>query len=392
MTKSNNTGQGLSTRLINTGRDPSRQNGAVNPPTHRASTIVLETAEELYSAPRTYGIRGGQVHDELKAALCALEKAKHCILTESGLLACTLPIFTFVGAGDHLLVPDNSYGPTRRYCDRSLQRTGGSVTYYDSDIGAGIADLIQDNTKLLIIETPGSLTFEVPDTKALIAVAQARGVKTVLDNCWGSGVYLNPLEMGVDMSVLATTKYAAGHSDSLSGAILTKDRAIATALENASSDLGLCLSPEDASIVLRGLRTMAVRLKRHEASGLEIAKWLSQHPNVDRVLHPGLPDDRYHALWQRDFTGSAGLFSFVLKSGDIKTANAFLNALSLFGLGFSYGGYESLAIVCDPQMQRTVKETDFAGPVIRLAIGLEDPEDLIADLENGFAAIRSSST
>ena len=239
--------------MIHSGRTPSKQMGAVNPPIHRASTIILEHAEDLYKdGVRTYGLGGMQVHDELKNALCALEDADHCLLVESGLLACTLPIFALVGSGEHVLLPDNIYSPTRRYCNRSLKRAGGAVTYYDPSIGEGIADLIQDNTRLIMIESPGSLTFELPDIRAIVSAAKARGVATALDNCWGSGVYLRPLDLGVDISILATTKYAGGHSDTLSGAILLNDANLTKKLQEAAADLGLCTSPEDASIVLRG--------------------------------------------------------------------------------------------------------------------------------------------
>lgn len=386
---SSNKTVGLSTRMIHSGRNPSNQLGAVNPPIHRASTIVLNRAEDLYKdGVRTYGIGGMQVHDELKNALCALEDANHCLITESGLLACTLPIFALVGAGEHILLPDNVYSPTRRYCDRSLKRAGGSVSYYDPTIGEGIADLIQDNTRLIMIESPGSLTFELPDIRAIVAAAKARGVATALDNCWGSGVYLRPLDLGVDISILATTKYAGGHSDTLSGALLLNDAKLASKLAEASADLGLCTSPEDASIVLRGLRTMTTRLKVHEKAGLEIAEWLQTRPEVSQVLHPALPDNPYHELWKRDFTGAAGLFTFELKPSSKQDVLNFLNSFELFGLGFSYGGYESLVMNCDPQLvYRDKNNLKFDGPLIRLSIGLEDVEDLKADLEKAFATL-----
>ncbi len=383
--------QSLSTRLIHNGRDPSKQLGAVNPPIHRASTIVFDRAEDLYSDNiRTYGLDGMQVHEELKNALCALEDANHCLVVESGLLACTLPIFSLVGSGEHVLIPDNTYNPTRRYCERSLKRSGGSVTYYDPEIGAGIADLIQDNTSLIMIESPGSLTFELPDIRAIVSAAKARNVTTALDNCWGSGVYLRPLDLGVDISILATTKYAGGHSDTLSGAILLNDARLAQKMTDAYRDLGLCTSPEDAAIVLRGLRTMSLRLKQHEASGLEIANWLQSRQEILDVLHPALPDNPYHALWKRDFTGSCGLFSFVIKPCSEEKVIEFLNAFKLFGLGFSYGGYESLIVNCDPQLSyRKSDRKKFDGPIIRISVGLEDVDDLKADLENAFAVLNN---
>ena len=342
----------LATRLAHAGRNIARQEGSVNPPIHRGSTILVERAEDLYAAnARTYGLGGHQVHEALRGALCELENASHCLLVESGLLACTLPIFALVGAGEHILVPDNSYGPTRRYCERSLKRTGGTVTYYQPDIGEGISALIRSNTRLVMIESPGSLTFETPDTRAIVAASRRHGVITALDNCWASGVHLKPLDLGVDMSILATTKYVGGHSDSLSGAVLLRDKALAQRLQDASTDLGLCMAPEDASLILRGLRTLDLRMRQHEESALQIASWLQKRPEVLQVLHPALPDDPGHALWKRDFTGSSGLFGFALAPCDDSAVMAFLNGLQLFGLGFSYGGYESLAINCDPQIQ-----------------------------------------
>ena len=378
---------GLSTRMIHTGRAPKKQGGAVNPPIHRASTLIMDNAEDLYGSKRTYGIHGSQVHDQLKEALNKLEGAQYCTLTASGLLACTLPIFALCEAGGEVLIPDNVYGPTRRYCDRSLKRTGGRAVYYDPRIGADIDSLITNKTRLIFMESPGSLTFEIQDTRAIVEVARTRKIPTATDNSWSAGVYHHPLDLGVDMSLLATTKYAGGHADSLSGAVLTNNARLATRIEDASQDLGLCLSPEDASIVLRGLRTMETRLKQHEISALNVANWLLDHSKVADVLHPALPHHTDHALWKRDFTGASGLFGLVLKPCSEAHVLDALDSLELFGLGFSYGGYESLAIHCEPQLQRTATRPDFAGPLLRLSIGLEAPDDLKADLEQALSRV-----
>ncbi|MBB35021.1 MAG: cystathionine beta-lyase [Hirschia sp.] len=377
----------LETRLTHTGRPDGAPSHAINLAPQRASTLLVNKAEDLYAPGiKTYGLQGMDVHDAAKAALCTLEKADHCILVESGLLACTLPIFTFVGAGDHVLLPGNVYGPTRRYCERSLKRLGGQVSYYNADIGADIEGLIQDNTKLIILESPGSLTFEMPDIRAIVEVARKREVLTALDNSWSAGVYLNPLDLGVDMSILATTKYAVGHADSFSGAILVKDKRIFSKLTEASADLGLFTSADDAYLLLRGLRTLTVRMQRHQQSALDIARWLNELPEVEQVFHPALETDAYHQLWKRDFTGASGLFAFSINAADDGTDLAFLNALELFGLGFSYGGFESLAINCGPQLKRSATTPPSNKPIIRLAIGLEDPEDLKQDLAQAFTS------
>ena len=378
----------LETKLTHLGRDSGEPSHAVNPPAQRASTMLVNRAEDLYKpGVPTYGIHGMGIHEDVKDALCALEGAEYCSLVESGLLACTLPIFTFVGSGDHILLPGNAYGPTRRYCERSLTRTGGELGFYNADTGADIKDLIQPNTRLIMIESPGSLTFEMPDIRAIVDAAKEHGVLTALDNSWSGGLYLNPLKLGVDISILATTKYATGHADSLSGAVLTRDPKLAAKLEEAAADLGLCLSSDDAYILLRGLRTMPLRLKHQGENALELAAWLQTQDLVEKVFHPALPDDKYHKLWERDFTGSSGLFAFSLAVDRPNADVDFLNALNLFGYGFSYGGFESLAIHCGPQLKRKDAPLPCKGPMIRLSVGMEHVEDLKSDLMRGFEAI-----
>ncbi|MBI1359050.1 MAG: cystathionine beta-lyase [Alphaproteobacteria bacterium] len=383
--------KGLATRLTHAGRDRELTGGAVNPQVQRASTVLVESADQLY-APGvwTYGRHGTATHKALAQAFCEIEDAAHCALVPSGLLACTVPIFTFAEAGGHVLVTDNCYGPTRRFCDRSLKRWGVEVEYFDPAIGAGITSLLRPNTKLVFMESPGSLTFEVCDAPAISSAARKVGAVSIMDNTWSAGVYHRPLDLGVDISVQAATKYVSGAADVLNGGILTRSEALIRRIEASVDDLGLNVSPDDAYLVLRGLRTLATRMSQHQASGLDIATWLQSRSEVRRVLHPALPNDPGHALWKRDFSGSTGLFGVVLEPASRSAVNAFLDALELFGLGFSWGGFESLAIHCDPQIRRTATQPAFEGPLLRLSIGLESPDDLKADLERGFDALRAA--
>lgn len=380
------------TRLVHAGRDPKVDNGGVNPPVQRASTVLLETAEDMFRpGVWTYGIHGTATHRALKAALCELEQAEHCHLVASGLLACTVPIMALAAPGKHILVCDNVYGPMRRFCDQTMAQWGCETEYFPPDIGSDIARLIRPETCVVFLESPGSMTFEVSDTPAITSVARNAGVATVMDNTWGAGHFHKPLDLGVDISVQATSKYPGGSADLLGGSIVTRNDDLSARVKQVIVNLGLSVSPDDAYLVLRGLRTMPTRMERHDASGRIVAEWLLSRPEVARVLHPALPGDDHHDIWKRDFSGAAGLFAFSLRPpAGTKDVNAFLNALKLFGLGFSWGGYESLAIPCDPQLKRTSTTPDFGGKLIRLSVGLEAPEDLIADLEGGFAALATS--
>jgi cystathionine beta-lyase len=379
------------TRLVQAGRRRVLTGGGVNPQIQRASTLLVERAEDLYASDvRTYGLHGTQTHEALEEALCALEDAQHCILAGSGLLACTLPLLAMARPGAHLLVSDNVYGPTRRFCDQHLSSWGVETEYFDPAVGASLAALIRPETRLVFLESPGSLTFELCDTPRMVAAARAAGVATAMDNTWGAGLFHLPLALGVDLSIQATTKYASGAADVLGGAILTNNDALAQRLRDCVRHLGVSVSPDDAYLILRGLRTMPARLDRHMASGLEIARWLARQPTVSRVLHPALPGDSGHAIWSRDFTGAAGVFGVVLRPIPERDVHAFLNSLALFGLGFSWGGYESLVIPCDPQLKRTATAGRLEGPLLRLSIGLEDPADLIADLEQAMRLLPHS--
>lgn len=377
------------TRTLMAGRDPKLFDGAVNPPVQRVSTILLSKVSELYGTDvQTYGLDGMAVHRTLEQALIEIEGGAAAHLVPSGLAACTLPFFALCKAGDHVLVTDAAYGPTRRFCDRLLKNMGVETTYFAPRIdAAALADLIRPNTKLLFLESPGSLTFELHDTRALTAAAQARGVKTAIDNTWSAGVFFKPFEHGVDISIQALTKYQAGHADVLMGAILCADKTTAALIKQTSKDIGFGTSPDEAYLALRGLRTMHVRLKQHDATARDIAAWLTQRPEVARVLHPALPDFPDHELWKRDFTGAAGLFGVVLKPCSETRLAAMLEGYKHFGLGFSWGGYESLVIPCDPQVKRTAEAWRAEGPLLRYSIGLETTADLIADLEAGFARL-----
>lgn len=363
-----------------------RLSRTVNPPLERGSTLLMPDIKALYSEKPNYGRMGHTVHRELESALCELEGASAAKLTPNGLSACALAIASFVSAGDHALVSDSVYGPTRRFCTRRLRSMGVDVTFFPATIGSGIEALIKDNTKLIFLEAPGSLTFEVCDTPAIVKIAKDKGIKTALDNTWGCGLAYRPLDLGVNVSVQALTKYVVGHADALGGAVMVRDEADMTCISATSADWGIALSADDAYLALRGLRTLVTRFRQHEASGLKIAKWLSTHDAIKRVLHPGLPEHAEHDLWARDFTGASGLFGVVLNKMTEQTFQDFFGALSLYGFGFSWGGYESLLIPADPDIKRTKGHwlDDEDGHLVRIHIGLEDPDDLIADLQHAL--------
>jgi cystathionine beta-lyase len=381
------------TRLIHAGKSPQTLAKTVGPPIQRGSTVLLPNAEALYKEDLGYGRAGLAAQMTLADALAELEGAKAVQLYPSGLAALTGAMLAVLKAGDEVLVADCVYKPTRRFCDTVLDRFGVRVRYYDPLLPSEpLLALATPATRLIVMESPGSLTFEVQDAPGVAALARGRGILTLMDNTWGAGLLFKPLAHGIDISVQALTKYVGGHSDIFMGSAATSNPKIARQLEDGMHELGWSVAPEAAYDMLRGLRTLPTRLSRHSASGIEIAQWLNRQPEVLRVLHPALPGDPGHALWSRDYTGACGLFGFVLRRGSRKAVNVFLDALQLFGLGFSWGGFESLAIHCDPQLVRRTVKRDFGGPLIRLHVGLESPKDLIADLRVGFDAYATAGS
>lgn len=375
------------TRLIHT-RGERLSRVTVNPPVERASTVLFRTEAALYGPLPTYGRMGLAVHRELEDALCVLEGAHQARLAANGLQACALAIASVVEPGGHLLLSDSAYGPTARFCERRLKSMGVEAERFDPRAGADISKYFRDNTQAILLESPGSLTFEISDLPAIAAEAAPRGIKTVCDNTWGAGLHHQPLALGADISVQALTKYVVGHSDAFGGAVMTRDAGLAARIAACSEDWGIALAPDDAWLAIRGLRTLTTRLKAHEATGLELAGWLADRAEVDCVLHPALPTHPDHALWQRDFTGANGLFSIILNPLPEGGLERFFEALSLFGMGFSWGGFESLIIPCDSQLKRRSDCWTRAkpGPLLRIHAGLEAVSDLKVDLDAGFAA------
>lgn len=377
---------GINTRLAHSGNNPHDYFGFVNPPVVHASTVLYPDAASMAARSQkyTYGTRGTPTTDALAHAIDALEGSAGTIVVPSGLAAVTVPLLAFVSAGDHLLIVDSVYHPTRNFADTMLKRLGVEVEYYAPDVGAGIAALIKPNTKVVFTESPASNTFELQDIPAIVKAAHAAGAIVMMDNTWATPLYFRPLDHGVDISIHAATKYPAGHSDVLLGTVSANEGCWKHLYESFCT-LGCCAGPDDVYQVLRGLRTMGVRLEHHQRSALAIASWLEGQTGVARVLHPALPSHPDHGLWKRDFSGSSGIFSIVLAGGGQKQQHAFLDALQIFGLGYSWGGYESLAV---PVWlgDRVVARGPYEGPLIRLQIGLEDVEDLKADILRGLTA------
>jgi len=382
------------TRVVTAGRDPAAYYGFVNPPVYHASTVLYPSAEDFlaHRARYQYGRRGTPTTEALEGALAELEgpQCAGVSLLPSGLAAITTALLSVVKAGDHLLVTDSAYGPTRNFCEQILTRLGVSTTYYDPLIGAEIAEQFRENTRAVYLESPGSLSFEMQDAAAIAKAAHAKGALVLMDNTWATPLYFRPLDHGVDLAIQAGTKYIGGHSDVMLGTV-SANAANVAALKNTVRLTGLCEGPDDVYLGLRGLRTLAVRLDRHFKSALAVARWLEARPEVLRLLHPGMPSHPGHAIWRRDFTGASGLFGMVLKPAPQKAVYAFLDTLTLFGIGASWGGYESLAIPFDCTPARTATRWAPGGPTVRFHVGLEAVEDLLADLERGFAALTAAA-
>ena len=379
------------TQLIHAGRSKQWTGSAVNPPLVRASTIVFDTMQELREATKQrgnrvpyYGRRGTQTHFAFQEAMCELEGGAGCALYPCGAAAVSGALLAFLKQGDHLLMVDSVYEPTRALCDKLLAGLGIETTYYDPLIGAGIAALIKPNTRMIFLESPGSLTMEVQDIPAICAVARAQQIITVLDNTWASPILCKPFELGVDISIQAATKYIIGHSDVMLGTASATEQ-YWPQLREHSYLMGYCASADDVYAASRGLRTLGVRLKQHEQNALQVAQWLAQRPEVATVRHPAFADHPGHQQFKRDFSGSNGLFSFVLSQGSLKQVEAFIEGMQHFKMGFSWGGYESLiTATLNVQALRQASHWPYSGPLIRLHIGLEDPEDLIDDLQAAF--------
>jgi cystathionine beta-lyase len=387
------------TTIVHSGLHPERHEGAVNPPVFHASTILSQTVEEfrrrrrdwINEQPGTYyGRFGTPTTEALQEAIAALEGGHRSVIYPSGLAACAGALLAFLSSGDHVLMSDNVYGPTRKFAAGFLARFGVSTTFFDPLAGPSIESSMRPETRVIYLESPGSLTFEVQDTPATAEVAHRRGITVIADNTWATPLYFKPFAHGVDVSVQSATKYIVGHSDAMLGAITcTKDAW--PKLKASTHELGQTAGPDDVYLGQRGLRTLAVRLKRHWESGVALAEWIARQPEVERVLHPALPGDPGHALWKRDFTGASGLFGVVLREGIADRALcAMIDGLELYGIGSSWGGFESLIVPFDPRESRSATRWPHAGPCFRVHAGLENEDDLIADLEAGFKRLRSN--
>jgi cystathionine beta-lyase len=383
------------TELIRLSAALEQWDGTVNPPVSHASTILFRTLEELNAAragpyPKTtYGRFGTATAQALEAVMAKLEGADHALVVPSGLAAIAHALLAFLGSGDHLLMVDSVYAATRGFCNQELRRLGIEITYYDPKDVSSATSGMRDNTRVVYVESPGSLTFEMQDIPAIAAIAHARGAVVIADNTWPTPLYFQPFEHGVDVSIHAATKYIAGHSDVMLGTMSCRDAHWQPILR-AFKNLGACAGPDDCYLALRGLRTMAVRLKQHHQTSLTLARWLQQRSEVERVIHPALPEDPGHALWKRDMPGAGGVFTVLLKPVSPQALAAMFDGMELFHMGYSWGGFESLMVPVYPEKTRTKPSWAHPGPTVRIHAGLEHPGDLIADLERGFDRLRSA--
>jgi cystathionine beta-lyase len=384
------------TLLRHAGNHPDANHGIINPPVYHASTVLFPTLAAMDAGIKDklagvyYGRYGTPTTFALEEAVCALEGGGKAVTLPSGLAANSVALMSFLRAGDHLLMVDSVYEPVRTLCNRTLAQFGIETTYYDPAIGAAIGDLMRPNTRVVYVESPGSLTFEIQDIPAIADAVHERGALVVMDNTWATPLYFKAFRHGVDLIVHAATKYIVGHADAMLGLIVCREEHY-RGIKATAHGLGYAAAPDDCYLALRGLRTLDVRLARHQENALAVARWLQGRPEVERVLHPALPEHPGHALWRRDFTGSTGLFSIVLKPCSAEALATMLDGLRLFGMGVSWGGYESLVLRVKPETVRTATRWQAAGPTLRLHIGLEDPRDLIADLERGFERLSAAT-
>jgi cysteine-S-conjugate beta-lyase len=379
------------TRLVQAGRDPSEQHGFVNTPIYRGSTVLYPTMDDLLHrrGRYVYGTKGTPTTEALERAWTDLTGAAGTVLTPSGLAAVTLALMSCLKSGDHLLVSDSVYLPTRIFCDTVLKRFGVETTYYDPLVGAGIAELLRPNTAAVFTEAPGSQSFEMQDIPAIAEAAHGHGAVVLMDNTWATPLFFPPHERSVDIAIEAGTKYLSGGSDLLLGLVSANERCWRR-LRATFDAMAVCAGPEDVFLALRGLRSLGLRLKEHERQALDMARWLAARPEVDTVLHPALESHPGHAIWRRDFKGSTGLFSVVLKPASDEAVAAMLDGLELFGMGFSWGGFESLVIPFDCATYRTATKWSPGGHALRFHIGLEDLDDLKRDLDAGFARLKDA--
>ncbi len=384
-------GWGDQTRLVHAGRDPWEQHGFVNTPIYRGSTVLYKTYDDIIHRRNryTYGTKGTPTSEALELAWTEIAGAAGTVLAPSGMSAIALALMSVVKTGDHVLIPDSVYRPTREFCNEHLSRMGVETTYYDPLVGAGIGDLMRPQTSVVFTEAPGSQTFEMQDIPAIAAVAHERGAVVMMDNTWATPLFFPPHERGVDIAIEAGTKYLSGSSDLLMGLVSANERCWKQ-LRRTYELYASCVGPEDIFLCLRGIRSMKLRLREHERQALEMARWLQERPEVARVLHPGLESDPGHAIWKRDFKGSSGLFSVELRPASRPALAAMLDGLKLFGMGYSWGGFESLVIPFDCTTYRTATKFVADGPMLRFHIGFEDLEDLKADLDAGFARLRAT--
>lgn len=378
------------TILTHAGRSPSTSHGTVNTPVYRASTILFPTLEALDNKEHTklrYGRRGTPTTHALEDAMCEIEKGDRALITPSGTNALAVVLTTYAEPGAHFLIMDNAYAPTRKFCTRLLNRFGVETTFYDPTMGADIASLVRPETKLIFMEAPGSQTFEMQDIAAIVEVAKRNNIATAIDNTWSGGYFCQPIEFGVDISIQSGTKYLSGHADVMLGTIVCTNEHY-DRLRETYLLMGVCVSPDDTWLVLRGLRTMGVRLRQHDINARFVADWLSRQPEVLRLLHPGLEGDAFHGLWKKYFTGASGLFGFIISETDRSKLAKLFDGLSLIGMGSSWGGFETLMIPTNPTTNRTATQWSPEGQTMRIHVGLEDPEDIVREIREGFDRMR----